>query len=77
MAEMAQGMVHVVHLINTTHNDNLKYQAMCMNAKYARKYCSFQTYEASVLLRDLMHSPNGYKKHFERCVSCVESITAH
>ena len=46
----------------------VQYQGLCMNTTYARKYCSFQTLETSVLLRDLMNDCNGYKKHFERSV---------
>lgn len=69
MAKMAQGLflaLRVAMKCTYDDDDGFKYQAMCMNAKYARNYCPFQTYEASILLRELMTSPNGYKKHFER-----------
>ncbi|KAI0032975.1 cytochrome P450 [Vararia minispora EC-137] len=54
-----------------------KWQHMCMNAKYARNYRPFQTYESSVLLRDVMNGPQTYKKHFERFATSLTFSVAY
>lgn len=51
---------------NHTQSSTFQLQHAALNPKYAVNYKTFQALESTVLLKDLLMSPNNYLTHFDR-----------